>query len=75
MERLHRRDGQPWDLEPPELAEAYVAMVGIQPEDMFGIYPVQVSEGSDIVEIAIAYRDQPGYEGSRRQFFERLRSR
>jgi hypothetical protein len=74
VERLHRRDCKGWDLEPPELAEAYVAMVGIQPEDMFGIYPVMVSEGSGILEIAVAYRDRPSYEDARRQFFQRLRS-
>jgi hypothetical protein len=74
VERLDRGDGKAWDLDPPELAEAYVAMVGIQPEDMFGIYPTRVTEGSDIAEIAIAYRDRPGYEDARRRFFDRLRS-
>ena len=64
-----------------DLVEEYVAIVGLRPEDVFGIYPVTLGRrgragdlaGEDtVLTLSIAYRDRPEYESGRRRHREYL---
>jgi hypothetical protein len=47
--------------------EAYLAIVGLGPEDVFGVWPTRHGEGG-IYELAVAYRDRPEYAQGRERY-------
>lgn len=53
----------------PAAVEAYVAIVGLRPEDCFGMWPAKLTEGG-VSRTAIAYRDRPEYAAGRERFAE-----
>lgn len=46
--------------------KAYIQIVGLQPEDMFGIYTAPESEGRG--DLSIVYRDRAEYDEGRRHY-------
>jgi hypothetical protein len=64
-----------------DLVEEYVAIVGLRPEDVFGIHPVVVGRRGRVgdlkgentsLSLCIAYRDRPEYERGRDRHREYL---
>jgi hypothetical protein len=64
-----------------DLVAEYVSIVGLKPEDVFGIYPIVVGrpgrvgqlKGEDTdMALCIAYRDSPEYERARPRYHEYL---
>jgi len=64
-----------------DLVEEYVAIVGLSPEDVFGVYPIVLGrigrvgelKGEDThLTLCIAYRDRPEYESARARYREYL---
>jgi hypothetical protein len=53
----------------PTVVEAYLAIVGLTPEDCFGIWPARASENG-VTKMAVAYRDRPEYAAGRERFAE-----
>lgn len=51
----------------PTAVEAYLSLVGLRPDDCFGIWPVRLGEGA-LHRVAIAYRDRPEYAEGRERF-------
>ena len=76
VDYLRHKDGKGLGLDHRSvdiLSEVYVAVVGIRPEDMFGIYPQAVSsEHQHVTEMAIAYRDNSEYRTRRERFWQGL---
>jgi hypothetical protein len=71
VDRFGSREGKHLKLDMAGLVEAYIASVGLDPADMFGIYPTKTSEYG-VQEMAIAYRDKPQYGERRRAFRAKL---
>ncbi len=54
----------------PSAPEAYLAICGLRPEDVYGFWPTNVGDSGAIFELAIAYRDRPEYARGRERFAE-----
>lgn len=52
----------------PTIAEAYLGIVGIRPEDCFGVWPGRISDSGGIHSLVVAYRDRAEYEAGRARF-------
>lgn len=51
----------------PSVVEAYLAIVGLKPEDCFGIWTTNSGENG-VYEMAIGYRDRPEYARGRERY-------
>ena len=52
---------RPWPV------EAYLMVVGLHPEDCFGVWPTRSGE-TGVYEVAIAYRERPEYAAGRQRY-------
>lgn len=52
---------------PPPVV-AYLAIVGIRPEDTFAVWPTNIGDSGAIFELTIAYRDRPEYASGRERY-------
>ncbi|HEX8123888.1 MAG TPA: hypothetical protein VF549_21745 [Solirubrobacteraceae bacterium] len=53
----------------PTVVEAYLVIVGVRPEDCFGMWPSHLTDGG-VGKMAIVYRDRPEYAAGRERFEE-----
>jgi len=51
----------------PSVVEAYLTIVGLRPDDTFGIWTADAGE-TGVHEMAIGYRDRPEYARGRERF-------
>ena len=51
----------------PSIVEAYLRIVGLRPEDCYGVWATDTNE-SGVSEVAVGYRDRPEYARGRERF-------
>ena len=53
-----------------DVVNAYIGMLGLRPEDTYGVWPSRLGGGADQIKaVAVAHRDKPEYEAGRERFY------